>query len=45
MSPLIQSVAFAHHGRQERYELWETAPSQLEERVRGLRDDDCWGRT
>jgi len=43
LSPLIQGVAFAHHGLPERYELWETQASQLEERVRGLRADDCLG--
>ena len=43
ISPLIQNAAFAHHGREERYELWETAPSQLEARLRGLRDDDVLG--
>jgi shikimate dehydrogenase len=43
LSPLIQGVAFAHHGLPERYELWETEASQLEARVRGLRADDCLG--
>jgi shikimate dehydrogenase len=43
ISPVIQNVAFAHHGRVGRYELWETAPSQLEARLRGLRDDDVLG--
>ena len=43
LSPLIQGVAFAHHALPERYELWETEASQLEERVRGLRADDCLG--
>lgn len=43
LSPLIQSVAFAHHGLPERYELWETEAPQLEARVRGLRADDCLG--
>ena len=43
ISPLIQNAAFAHHRREERYELWETAPSQLEARLRGLRDDDVLG--
>jgi shikimate dehydrogenase len=43
LSPLIQGVAFAHHGLPERYELWETEVSRLEERVRGLRADDFLG--
>ena len=43
LSPLIQGVAFAHHALPERYELWETEASQLEERVRGLRAGDCLG--
>jgi shikimate dehydrogenase len=43
LSPLIQGVAFAHHGLPERYELWETEASQLEERVRGLRPGDFLG--
>ena len=43
LSPLIQSVAFAHHALPERYELWETEASRIEERVRGLRAGDCLG--
>jgi shikimate dehydrogenase len=43
LSPLIQGVAFAHHALSERYELWETETSQLEERVRSLRARDCLG--
>jgi shikimate dehydrogenase len=43
LSPLIQGVAFAHHALPERYELWETEASRLEERVRGLRAGDCLG--
>ncbi len=43
LSPVIQGVAFAHHGLPERYELWETEATQLEERVRGLRTGDCLG--
>ncbi len=43
LSPLIQNVAFAHHHREERYELWETAASELEARVRSLRSPDALG--
>jgi shikimate dehydrogenase len=43
MSPLIQGLAFAHHGLDERYELWETKASRLAGRVRSLRSDDCLG--
>jgi len=43
LSPVIQGVAFAHHGLPERYELWETEATQLEERVRGLRAGDYLG--
>ncbi len=43
LSPLIQGVAFSQHDLEERYQLWETEASQLEERVQGLRGDDCLG--
>ncbi len=43
LSPVIQGVAFARHGLPERYELWETEAARLEERVNGLRADDCLG--
>jgi shikimate dehydrogenase len=43
LSAVIQNVAFAHHDREERYELWETPPSELEARVRGLRSPDALG--
>lgn len=43
LSPLIQNVAFAHHNREERYELWETKASELEARVRSLRSADVLG--
>jgi len=43
LSPVIQGVAFAHHGLPERYELWETDTTELEERVRGLRTGACLG--
>ena len=43
LSPVIQGVAFAHHGLPERYELWETDATELEERVRGLRTGACLG--
>ena len=43
LSPAIQDAAFAYHGREERYELWDTEASELESRVRGLRGDDFLG--
>ncbi len=43
VSPAVQNVAFAYHGMEERYELWETPPSELEARVRGLRLPDALG--
>jgi shikimate dehydrogenase len=43
LSPVIQNAAFAKHGREERYELWDTDASQLEARVRGLCGDDFLG--
>jgi shikimate dehydrogenase len=43
LSPVIQGVAFTHHGLSERYELWETEAAQLEERMRGLHAQDCLG--
>ncbi|MGA2285357.1 MAG: shikimate dehydrogenase [Dehalococcoidia bacterium] len=43
LSPVIQDVAFAHHHREERYELWETPPAELEARVHSLRSPDALG--
>ena len=43
LSPAIQNAAFAHHGREERYELWDTEASELEARVRELRGDGFLG--
>lgn len=43
LSPVIQNAAFAKHGREERYELWDTEASQLEARVGELRDDGFLG--
>lgn len=43
LSPTIHRAAFAHYGREERYELWDTEVSQLEARIRGLRSDDFLG--
>lgn len=43
LSPAIQNAAFEYHGRQERYELWDTESTQLEERVQRLRDDTFRG--
>ncbi len=38
LSPAIQNAAFAHFGRAERYELWDTVAADLEGRIRELRD-------
>jgi shikimate dehydrogenase len=43
LSPAIQNAAFAYHGREERYELWDTEASRLETRVRGLRGSGFLG--
>lgn len=43
LSPQIHAVAFARHGLDAAYELWETAPDALEARVRSLRADGCLG--
>jgi shikimate dehydrogenase len=43
LSPQIHAVAFARHGLDATYELWETEPSGVEARVRSLRAADCLG--
>jgi shikimate dehydrogenase len=43
LSPAIQNAAFAYHGREECYELWDTEASELEARVRDLRGDGFLG--
>ena len=43
LSPAIQNAAFIHHGREERYELWDTEASRLEARIRDLRGDGFLG--
>jgi shikimate dehydrogenase len=43
LSPAIHDAAFAHYGREERYELWDTEASELEARVRELRGEDSLG--
>ncbi|MDI6858071.1 MAG: shikimate dehydrogenase [Dehalococcoidia bacterium] len=43
LSPQIHAVAFARHGLDAAYELWDTAPDALEARVRSLRADGCLG--
>jgi shikimate dehydrogenase len=43
LSPAVHDAAFAHYGRAERYELWDTEASQLESRVRSLRGEDFLG--
>lgn len=37
LSPLIQQAAFDHLGLMGHYELWETAPDELEARIADLR--------
>ena len=43
LSPAFQSAAFAHCGLQASYELWDTLPGALEERIAGLRNEDLLG--
>jgi shikimate dehydrogenase len=43
LSPAIQDAAFAYHGREEHYELWDTEAPDLEARVCALRDDAALG--
>jgi shikimate dehydrogenase len=43
LSPAIHDAAFAYYGREERYELWDTEASELEARVRELRDEGFIG--
>lgn len=43
ISPIFQQAAFDHLGLDTRYELWETEPDKLQERVKGIRAADILG--
>ena len=43
LSAAMQQVALDHCGVDARYELWDTQPEEVEDRVRSLREQDCLG--
>ena len=43
LSPVLQQVAFDHHGIDARYQAWRVAPDEVPEFVRGLRAADTLG--
>lgn len=43
LSAAMQQAALDHHGIDARYELWDTRPEEVEERVASLRRTDCLG--
>jgi shikimate dehydrogenase len=43
LSAAMQQAALDHHGLDARYELWDTPPEDVEQRVASLRGDDCLG--
>jgi shikimate dehydrogenase len=43
LSAVMQQAALDHHGLDARYELWDTRPNEIEERVASLRQADCLG--
>jgi shikimate dehydrogenase len=43
LSAAMQQAALDHHGLDARYELWDTPPEDIEQRVASLRGDDCLG--
>ena len=43
LSPVLQQVAFDHHGIEATYQAWEVAPDDVPEFVRGLRQPDTLG--
>ena len=43
LSPVLQQVAFDHHGIDARYQAWRVAPNEVPEFVRGLRAADTLG--
>ena len=43
LSPVLQQVAFDHHGIDARYQAWRVAPDEVPEFIRGLRAADTLG--
>ena len=43
LSAAMQQAALDHLGLDARYELWDTQPEEVDERVTSLRDEDCLG--
>lgn len=43
LSAVMQQAALDHHGLDARYELWDTRPEEVEQRVGSLRDEDSLG--
>jgi len=43
LSAVMQQAALDHHGLDARYELWDTQPEEVEERVASLRQEGCLG--
>jgi shikimate dehydrogenase len=43
LSAVMQQAAFDHLGLDAHYELWDTRPEEVEQRVTSLRDEECLG--
>ena len=43
LSAAMQQAALDHEGLDARYELWDTGPDEVEQRVASLRREDCLG--
>jgi shikimate dehydrogenase len=43
LSAAMQQAALDHYALDARYELWDTQPGEVEQRVASLRDEDCLG--
>jgi shikimate dehydrogenase len=43
LSAAMQQAALDHLGLDAHYELWDTQPEEVEQRVTSLRDEDCLG--
>jgi shikimate dehydrogenase len=43
VSAAMQQAALDHLGLEARYEVWDTRPDEVEQRVTSLRDEDCLG--
>jgi len=43
LSAVMQQAALDYHGLDARYELWDTQPEGVEQRVASLRGDECLG--